>query len=517
MVDSWNVATTIAEAAPRVETQGASTDDFGTKRRFCCSKRAASKWTLSSTTALCASFLALLIGLGLLVTSIVTKEDAVLDPTPTWGPTQNATLDYWMQLRQQFVNDTVLIPDSPSWKALQWMTLHDPLAPLDNSERRAQRYALTVLYFAWAGRSTWSLVSGNGWMHDYGSGPNASIHECDWVGVACNGDNQVTTLQLGGQEESAFSLFGKVPSELALLTNLERLVLSENELRGGLHDSIYTQLTNLRHVDLSQNQMTLVSPKIRHWKRLETLNWRTNLLQSTVPTELGLLTNLRSVELGNNLNLNGDVWGMIPNWPKLEVVDTSYSNISGTLPTQVGLLTNLRMLVASYSAFYGNFPAEISQCTQLRHLLCGVPTTLGGFTGSFPTTIGNLVNLVSITMSWNDLTGTLPTELGRLTLLHSLVLEGNRDLRGTLPTELGYLTDLQILRLSRSSLTGTVPAELSGATSLFEVSLEESNLSGTVPTAVCELPNLGTFDAGCSRSNATTSKIKCGCCFCFNL
>jgi hypothetical protein len=86
--------------------------------------------------------------------------------------------------------DMLKDPETPQYRAHQWLLYEDPLG-LDpdsgaSNERVVQRYSLAVFYFATGGPETWKS---NNWM---------TGNECedDWNGVGCTDDGVVHVLSL---------------------------------------------------------------------------------------------------------------------------------------------------------------------------------------------------------------------------------------------------------------------------------------------------------------------------------
>ena len=107
---------------------------------------------------------------------------------------------------------------------------------------------------------------------------NATHGVCGWEGVRCSRKGDVRSLNV-----SARGLVGTLPSEIAVLENLETLTVSHNELAG----EIPTELAAL--------------------KKLETLDLSDNSLSGVLPSELGELQALRNVDVSSN-----EVLGAVP-------------------------------------------------------------------------------------------------------------------------------------------------------------------------------------------------------------
>jgi len=117
-------------------------------------------------------------------------------------------------------------PGTPQQLAYDWV-INDP-AYFEFKERRiVQRFAMAALYYSTVGSKT-STEALATWL-DY------DTNECTWFTswyenrIPCGSDNIFKTLALKN-----VALAGTIPSELALLTHLNTLVLSDNMLTGSI-------------------------------------------------------------------------------------------------------------------------------------------------------------------------------------------------------------------------------------------------------------------------------------------
>jgi len=254
--------------------------------------------------------------------------------------------------------------------------------------------------------------------------------------------------------------------------------------------------------------------------------WSTSGTLSSLPTTIGLLDQLTQ--------LNFD-WGG--------------GSIGGTIPTQMGLLTNLARLSLASScscaisttatncgALTGTIPTEISQLSSLQALdfscmrATGLPSTLANTpmtalrityvpgSGSWLSSICSFTKLQSLSLQSRypgSSGGTIPSCIGALTKLYNLELDENR-FTGTLPTAIGLLTNMGIeinngLGLSGNSLSGSLPSELGllRYNNLFGV--RGNKFTGPVPASMCNWMGNGyrNMDFGVGSDNSFTCVPSC--------
>ena len=128
---------------------------------------------------------------------------------------------------------------------------------------------------------------------------------------------------------------------------------------------------------------------------------------STIPTEIGLLTQLTFLRLFED-------------------------GLSGTLPSEVGLLTQLSVLFIVNNSLTGTIPSQLGQLSQLTFLNLG----MNHFNGTIPESLLiNMTNLEGLSLSSNALTGSIPTSLSLLTKLTWLSFV-DMEVTGSIPSEL---------------------------------------------------------------------------------
>lgn len=218
-------------------------------------------------------------------------------------------------------------------------------------------------------------------------------------------------------------------------------------------------------------------PRLRHLD-FHNPGDRDTLLGGTLPTELGLLTQLESLHVDQQSQLSGTLPTEVGQMTSLTYLSICNTNLDGALPSELGLLTILTVLELEYVSLHGTIPSELGGLTKLSEITLR-NTSLEG---TIPSEMGGLTNLRLLNFEHNALQGTIPSNLGALIHLHTLYL-GFNALHGTIPSEFGGLASLQLLDLGHNSLQGTIPLELGNlSTTLLDMTLNSNNFTpGALP------------------------------------
>jgi hypothetical protein len=170
---------------------------------------------------------------------------------------------------------------SPQNQALVWLASGDGLPdgwPAKISTMR-QRYGLALLFILWNGIS-WNVNTE--WL--------SSAGECTWYGVKCaTSEESVTDLVL-----SSNNVVGQIPGDVSRLANLTNLALDGNDLSNGTIPSEIGLLTNLQNLVLSSSNISGSIPtelyKLGHV--LEIFQVDNNRMAGTLSTLVGELIQL---------------------------------------------------------------------------------------------------------------------------------------------------------------------------------------------------------------------------------
>jgi len=156
-------------------------------------------------------------------------------------------------------------------------------------------------------------------------------------------------------------------------------------------------------------------------------------LVGSIPTELGLLTNLETlcviapcrtrqpISRSFNASLTRGITFCSLEW---RVIDIDYSELgscglASTIPTELGLLKQLNSLYVRASSL-----EIINQSSHSRinttHRCGRYLASNTGITGTLPTELGSLSAVTYINIWHTSVSGTIPTEIGQLTQLEYL-------------------------------------------------------------------------------------------------
>ncbi len=122
------------------------------------------------------------------------------------------------------------------------------------------------------------------------------------------------------------------------------------------------------------------------------------------------------------------------------------NGVSGPIPTELGDLARLESLQFFNNHLSGPIPPELGKLTNLRNL----DFNRNELSGPIPPELGSLTNLTGLNLYGNDLTDPIPAELGGLANLKSLWLGAN-DLTGLIPESFLALDALERFRFERNA------------------------------------------------------------------
>jgi Leucine-rich repeat (LRR) protein len=262
------------------------------------------------------------------------------------------------------------------------------------------------------------------------------------------------------------------------------LVLKRNNLAGTLPSSM-GRLTALQTLDLSSNHLQGSLPaSLGDMASLVLLDLDSNRLEGSLPLSLGKLPQLQTLDLSAN-RINGDLnaLGHFGIFPVLKKIALSTNHFFGGIPTWLANMSqNLQMLNLGSNRFAGPIPDFIWQLSSLVEL--NLSDNL--LNGSFPISLSNMSALQDLSLSQNVISGRIPSSIGGLTNLTTISLF-SMNLSGSIPASIQNLSALRHLDLGSNLISGTLPDEIGRLSALISLSLNSNQLSGSLPQSLYRL------------------------------
>ena len=271
------------------------------------------------------------------------------------------------------------------------------------------------------------------------------------------------------------------------------LTLTGNRLSGAIPTEL-GRLSSLKWLKVGDNQLSGQIPReLGNLTNLQNLGLNGNKLSGILPHSLTGLSALVTFRFQDNAGLCAPADDAFQKWLN------GVPDKSGSICPPVSISEDRAALVSLYDATNGpNWSNSANWLSdEPLNTWYGVITDASGrvirldlrrnqLSGRIPSEIGSLSKLTEMKLGANQLSGNIPAEIGRLSELTYLSLDDNH-LTGEIPPEIGRLSNLSELYLGDNQLTGHMPPELGNLTSLTALHLKGSRLSGTLPDSLTEL------------------------------
>jgi hypothetical protein len=261
---------------------------------------------------------------------------------------------------------------SPQHLAYHWVTsLDDPSLLLVRPTRDTHQlnqvlleaYALAVLYYGGNGYLTYTDDQDASKRHEWKTSTNwlRPTPVCHWYGIDCEDE-----LDAGEDQRH----------------QIVHLNMTHNNVKGALPKELMV-LSDLRTIDFNNCGLTGTLPEalLEHMGQLEYLHLQQNSLTGILPTTVGKMTSLRSIQLYKN-------------------------KFEGSLPEEMNSWTNLHVMALQQNKFNGKIP-YLAGLKQLEFLLLHENM----LSMHVPFEIFRLLHLVEFNIGKNYLTGTVPSEV----------------------------------------------------------------------------------------------------------
>ncbi|KAL8506449.1 hypothetical protein ACS0TY_017370 [Phlomoides rotata] len=302
-------------------------------------------------------------------------------------------------------------------------------------------------------------------------------------------------------EVSINSFTGHIPITLGNLPQLQALsLLFGNQFRNNISvpgQDFLSSLTACKYLKLIQvtdNPITGVLPKSLGSSNLsaslQKINAGSCLIRGPIPNEIGNLTNLILLDLGEN-DLTGAIPAALGNLRSLQALGIYSNKLQGSISHAICNLGNLFSIDLAENNLFGPLPSCLRNLSSLREIFFAsnafnftIPPTLcisnNFLHGSVPGEIGNFKDLIMLDLSGNQLSGKIPTSISQLQKLNILSLSYN-NFSGPILESFADLKDLQHLDLSHNHLSGPIPISLEKLASLVYLNVSFNELTGEIP------------------------------------
>uniref|UniRef100_A0A8I7BBB3 Protein kinase domain-containing protein n=1 Tax=Hordeum vulgare subsp. vulgare TaxID=112509 RepID=A0A8I7BBB3_HORVV len=322
------------------------------------------------------------------------------------------------------------------------------------------------------------------------------------------------------------NMSGELPYALSNCTNLITIDLKSNKLSGGLSIVNFSNLPNLRTLDLLSNNFTGTVPESMYsCSNLTALRLADNKLYGQLSSRIGNLKYLSFLSLGRNnftnitnalqilkrsknlttllisFNFRGELMpedDIINGFENLQVLDMDGCQLSGKIPLWISRVTQLKMLILRNNQLTGPIPDWINS---LSHLF-NIDVSSNTLTGEIPLALTEMPMLKS-----NENTTHLDPRVFELPLYHGPPLQyrvvtsiptmlnlSNNNFTGVISSQIGQLNMLVVLDFSFNKLSGQIPQSICDLTSLRVLDLSSNNLTGAIPAALNTLHFLSAFN-----------------------
>ncbi|XP_013388151.1 malignant fibrous histiocytoma-amplified sequence 1-like [Lingula anatina] len=267
----------------------------------------------------------------------------------------------------------------------------------------------------------------------------------------------------------------RIPESLSRCKNLRMLDVSNNTQMDEEQIVNICSLKTLEELDMSNSNISTISPDIILPKHLKKLDLSQNQL-TDLPLPLCDLANLRELDLkGNKI---ASITPQLKQLCSLKKLDLS-SNPLEEFPLEVCKIKTLEN-ISMKNTGYVSVPKKITLLQNLKEL-----SMSSNSLKKFPPYLCGLKTLESLDLSENEIT-TVPSEIKELKDMKILNLSHNK--LGELPLPVCALVRLETLDLENNQIS-TLPPEISQLKSLKKLNLSDKNFK-EFPLSVCKLIRL---------------------------
>ncbi|BAU02131.1 hypothetical protein VIGAN_11156700 [Vigna angularis var. angularis] len=309
------------------------------------------------------------------------------------------------------------------------------------------------------------------------------------------------------------NITGTLPMSIALLSELEGLLLDGNCLEGDVTESHLSNFSKLRHLHLSDNSLSLkIVPNWVPPFQIISLRLRSCKLGPRFPSWLHTQRSIEFLDISNN-RLNCSVPKLF--WNNLQDVgylNMSQNNFTGAIPNMSMKLSSTPFIILNLNHFEGEIPSFLLQaselklsdnkfsdlfsfrCDQSSSELTFLDLSNNQLKGQLSDCWKSIDRLVWLDLSNNKLSGKIPMSMGNLVKLEGLVLRNN-NLTGELPSTLKNCNNLIALDVGENMLLGPIPSWIGESMQKLKIlNMRKNQFSGNLPSQLCYLKDIRCLD-----------------------
>lgn len=330
--------------------------------------------------------------------------------------------------------------------------------------------------------------------------------------------------QLRGLNLISNKVSGWLPGCMGTMESLQLLNLNFNQMSGALMEGGFQ---NLRQLYLNSNRFSQALPNlVSNMNSLLEFSARENQFYGDIEFAFDHLADeLVVLDLSANQQLGGAFpHRLLDSAPNLQVLALGDNAITGKLTWSIPRNEKLRFLSICDNQLEGMIPPSISNLTALTHFIAFDNQFAGPIPQSLPATLRSLF------LSDNSFSpGPIPESWAALKDMMAFhIAGGNRT--GELPSWIGQnWTELELLDIGRNNFSGSIPYSWGELQKLEYLFLSENQqIAGPLPESFQSLTNLkqallletgisGNWQFMCQSSESDTSVLvsnadECSCC-----